>query len=248
MPWRISLAVALALLAGTALAAENEIADYDTCTALVKRDPEAGFESAIAWRDAGGGNAARHCVALALWALGQAKDAADRLEALARDMAEAEPYMRARLLDQAGLARLDGGNARAAAATISAALDLDPDNAELLIDRAEALAAANAYWEAIDDLNRAIDLAPGRADAYAFRAAAYRYVGSLELAIADANRAVALAPSDPSALLERGNVRRLMGDAAGARADWLAVATLAPKTPAAEAARTNLERLDVKVE
>ncbi len=221
---------------------------YAACMALVNRDPETAFETAMGWRDDGGGAPARHCVALALLGLGQSAEAAKRLESLAQQMGAANPPLRAGVLGQAGLAWLVAGDAERADAVLGAALEIDPDNPDLWIDRAQALAARSAYWDAIDNLGRAIDLAPDRAEAHAFRASAYRLVGSLDLAADDIERALALAPRDPGALLERGNIRRLKGDAAGARSDWLQVLFEAPGTPAADSAQANLERLDVKVE
>ncbi len=242
----------LAPLAGALPAAAQRDIDpageYASCMALVHRDPDAAFESAMAWRDFGGGAPARHCVALALLALGQSAEAATRLEALAQEMTDADRPLRAEVFGQAGLAWLVAGQAERADAVLSAAVELDPDNPELWIDRAQALAARGAYRDAIDDLNRAIELAPERADAHAFRASAYRFVDSLDRAAADIKRALMLAPRDPVALLERGNIRRLAGDEAGARSDWVQVLAEAPDTPAADAARANLERLDVKVE
>ena len=249
------VATILALIAAVTVASPVRgapVADpsgaYADCMALVNRDPETAFESAMSWRDSGGGAAARHCVALALLGLGNAAEAAKRLETLAQEMGQADPSLRAEVLGQAGLAWLVAGNAERADAILGAALEIDPGNPDLWIDRAQALAARSAYWDAIDDLNRAIDLAPGRAEAHAFRASANRYVGNLDLAADDIERALALAPSDPGALLERGNIRKLKGDPAGARADWLRVLVESPGTPAADAAQTNLERLDVKVE
>jgi len=135
-----------------------------------------------------------------------------------------------------------------ALAAQSAALSLEPDNVELLIDRSVTLAQARNYWEAIDDLNRALELAPGRGDVLVLRASAYRYVDALDLAAEDLAAALAHNPDDVEALLERGILRRLTGDDDGARADWVRVVSLDPQGPAAEAARDNLERLDVKTE
>ena len=156
--------------------------------------------------------------------------------------------LRADVLGQAGQAWLQAGEPGRARAALDTALGLDPDNPELLIDRALAQAAVGAYWEAVDDLNLAIEYAPTRSDAYAFRAAAYRYLDILDLASDDVERALALAPDDPVILLERGNIRRLGGDDAGARQDWLRILTETPGSPAAEAAQANLERLDGKQE
>ena len=248
----LKAAAALAVMALTAVApAFGQSADeseYAACLKLLDHDAEAAFESALAWQDAGGGAPARHCAALALVRLGQPAEAATRLEALAADMADARPWLRAGVLAQAGQAWLTADQPEHADAAFTVALAITPEAPELYIDRAQALAQAGAFWEAIDDLSQAIELAPGRADAYAFRASAYRYIDNLDLALDDAERALALAPDDPVALLERGNIRRLQGDDAGARADWLRLLSVAPGGHAAADARSNLERLDVKTD
>ena len=222
--------------------------DYAACTALVASDANAAFDRALEWRYDNGGPPAWHCAGLALVALGFHAEAGEVFERMVSDMPLEHEALRAEVLGQAGQAWLRGGEPGRAHAVLSAGLELDPNNAELLIDRAQALAARGGYWEAVDDLDRAIASDPSRSDAYAFRAAAYRYIGSLELAADDIERALTLDPDDPAFLLERGNIRRLGDDDAGARADWLRILTEAPASPAAESAQINLERLDVNVE
>ena len=250
VPRRLLAAAALlAMSAATpAVGQVDDESEYAACLRLLDHDAKAAFESALAWQDAGGGAAARHCGALALVRLGQPGEAAARLETLAADMADARPWLRAGVLAQAGQAWLTADEPERAHAAFTVALEITPDAPEIYIDRAQALAQAGAFWEAIDDLGRAIELAPGRADAYAFRASAYRYIDNLELALDDAERALAITPDDPIALLERGNIRRLSGDDAGARADWLHVISVAPGGHAADDARSNLGRLDVETD
>ncbi|MBR45417.1 MAG: hypothetical protein CMM31_02830 [Rhodospirillaceae bacterium] len=217
--------------------------EYDQCIELAMREPEIGFERAIDWRDLGGGVAARHCVAVALYGLGQFSEAAIRLERLAQE--NADPSLRVSLLGQAGNAWLMAEEFERAHAALSAGLDLAPFNIDLLVDRSLVYAAAENYWDTVDDLNRALDIDPDNAEALVFRASAYRYLDSLELAEDDVNRALALRREHVAAYLERGNIRRLNGDKAGAREDWLEAIRLAPESPAATAARRNLEKLDI---
>jgi tetratricopeptide (TPR) repeat protein len=215
---------------------------------LAREDPAAGFERAETWRSEGGGDPARHCAAVALIELGRHAEAAGRLEALAQDLRPAHRELRAEVLGQAGQAWLLADDNQRAHAAQSAAIETDPKNLELWIDRSVTLASAQNYWEAIDDLNHALDIDPERADALIFRATAYRYLDALELALEDVTKALGSSPDNPDGLLERGILRRLIGDDLGARADWLAVTKFAPESPAAESARRNLERMDVKVE
>ncbi len=228
-------------------AAERE-REYQDCMILARAAPADGFESALAWAALGGGDGARHCAAVALIGLGQNREAARRLERLAAGLRAGNPALSLEVLVQAGQAWVLAGDTTRALAVQSAALDLDPGNVELLLDRGITLATAKNYWEAVDDFDRALELAPTRPDLLTLRASAYRTLDALDLARDDIARALTHAPDDPDALLERGMLRRLAGDEAGARDDWLRVIGLAEGTPSAEAARANLAKLDVKEE
>lgn len=221
---------------------------YEACLKLTEESPDQAFEEALAWQTRNGGWAAEHCAAVALIALGHHGEAALRLEALAGKVESRQVSLATEILAQAGQAWQQAGETVRAVAAQSAALELDPKNVELLIDRGVSFAAARNYWEAIDDLNRAADLDPARAEILILRASAYRMVDGLDLAREDIGRAMAFEPGNLEGLLERGILRRLDGDDAGARQDWLKIVTLAPDSPAAKTARANLEKLDVKVE
>jgi len=234
-------------VAGVAIAAPDADGrlQYDACMTLARDKPEQGFDRAIAWRGLGGGDAAEHCAATALIGLGQYADAAARLEALAARNKKG-PRIKAGLLAHAARAWLLGGKSQRAEGVLTAALKMTPDDAALLVDRAEAKAGQKNYPGAVDDLTEAIRRDDRRADAYVFRATAYRFLDNLALAEADAEKALALEPGHVEGRLERGILRRLKGDDAGARQDWLAVLRLSPNAPAADAARANLEAMDVR--
>lgn len=221
---------------------------YQNCMILARDAPTDGLESAMSWAARDGGDGARHCAAVALIGLGQYRAAAQRLERLAADLRAGNAALSLDVLVQAGQAWILAGDNTRAHAVQSAALAIDPDNVELLLDRGITLATAKNYWEAVDDLNRALELAPARPDLLILRASAYRYLDAFDLAREDIALALARAPNSPDALLERGMLRRLTGDEAGARDDWLRVIGLTEGTPTAEVARANLAKLDVKVE
>jgi tetratricopeptide (TPR) repeat protein len=239
----------LPFLAALAPPAGAETADhaarYRNCMALAASAPQAAFDDALAWADLGGGEAARHCQAAALLGLGQHAEAARRLETLA-DQVKAGPGFKAELLAQAAQGWLLAGDGARAEATLAEALRLEPDNPDLLTDRAAARAALGRYQEAVDDLTRVLAADPRRIDALVFRASAQRFLERPEAAEVDVETALALDPDHAEGLLERGNLRRLRGDDAGARRDWLRAATVAPGSPAALAAQANLERMDVQ--
>jgi len=221
---------------------------YENCMALARTDPQNGFETGSQWRDQGGGNPAKHCVAVALINLKQYGEGATRLEQLAKDMGNSSPALRGDILDQAGQAWNLAGKPAQAQAALSQALSLEPGNPDILIDRAIVRAGQNQYREAIDDLTVALQRDHNRAEAFVYRATAYRFLDQLTPAEQDAERAVALGPTMPEAWLERGNIRRLLHKDLGARTDWLRVLSLTPEGAVADAARDNIAKLDVKVE
>ncbi|MCB2107783.1 MAG: hypothetical protein KDE14_08795 [Rhodobacteraceae bacterium] len=224
---------------------EDPAATYATCLDMARAYPEQGLEFAGKWIGLAGGEPAKHCRAVALIGLDEFAEAATSLEDLARESKRA-PDIRAGLLAQAAQAASMGGDTERAYADQSAALQLAPEDADLLIDRAMTLADAKNYWEAIDDLNAALTIRGDDADALAFRASAYRMVSADDLALEDAERAVVLAPANVNALLERGILYRMSGRDDDARRDWIKILELAPDGEPARLARENLEKLDVQ--
>jgi tetratricopeptide (TPR) repeat protein len=222
--------------------------EYADCMALAQRQPEDALGSAEAWEQRGGGDAAKHCAAVALIGMEKYADAAMRLEELGRSMPADKAPLAAQILAQAGIAWQSVDDYERALAAQTAAVQLAPQDVGIRIDRSTTRFFLGECWEAIDDLNEANELAPDRPDILVFRASAYRCVEAYDLAREDIDKALQLKPDDAEALLERGTLRHLAGDADGARADWLKVAEDAAGTPAADAAQMNLERLDVKAQ
>jgi tetratricopeptide (TPR) repeat protein len=242
------LAVLLLSAAPTPASAEviEPRGEYHKCFVLARTQPEQGWEEALAWQSLGGGEAARHCGALALIGLGKHEEAAHRLEALAQESRRPET-VRAEMLAQAGQAWLLAGKPQQALAVQDTALKLVPGSPELLLDKAVTLAQVAHYQEAKEALDEVLKRQPNRIEAMVLRASAQRYLGQPALAKDDVARALVLDPDSVDALLERGMLRRLDGDDVGARADWVRVLTLAPPdSPVAEATRRNLEMMDVK--
>jgi len=223
-----------------------EAREYAACMALARRDPKAAHESALAWQKKGGGDAAVHCVAVALLGLGRYDQVGPMMEELAARTDMTRVKLKAGLLGQAANAWLISGQPKRADKLLSEALLLLPRDVELLLDRSIARAALGHYWEALDDLNEALERQPDRVDALTFRASAWRHVDALDLAADDIAGALKRRPDNPDSLLERGLIRKARGDRAGARADWLRVLEIAVEGPLTEAARRNLESMDVR--
>jgi tetratricopeptide (TPR) repeat protein len=220
--------------------------EYTDCMTLARRAPEDAYESALAWQGQGGGDAARHCAAVAMIGVGKYPEAAQALEKLGGDVSRTKPGLAAEIFGQAGQAWTMANDTKHAYAAQTTGLKLNPQNVDLLVDRAVSEAALNDYKAAADDLTKAQTLAPERADILAYRASAWRYLGDLKRARRDADTAINLDPKNTDALLERGIIRRLTNDPEGARKDWLQAALIGAGTPAGDAAQLNLEKLDLK--
>ena len=226
------------LFASGAHAAPSD--QYDACLSRAQSDPAGALAQASAWSKKGGGVAADHCAALALVGLQRYSEAAERLDALARNPIAAEPSRKTALYDQAGNAWLLAGRADSAIASFTEALGIDPFDADLLTDRARALALKQNWAKAESDLSAALLVSPDRADLYVLRGSARHAQGHTADARADFDRALRLQPRNGDALLERGTMKFEAGDRAGARADWQSAAAAAPGTPVAETAQQRL--------
>lgn len=243
--WAAAVAVAAWGIAWASAAELDHRREYRDCMDLARRDPEAANETAKHWQALGGGEPALHCIATALFELGQTAEAAKRLEALAESSRQ-DADVRAGLLAQAAQAWLADGDAARAQAVLTAALKLAPDDPGLLVDRAVAAATLGNYADATRDLSRTVEVEPNNTEAWALRAAARRHLGETAAAMTDVETALGLSPSFPDAYLERGILKRLAGDTAGARADWMRVLQIAPDSDVADSARAYLEAMDVK--
>ena len=238
------LACALATASPAAGAGIDHAHEYDACLHLARRAPAEALAAAAAWQAAGGGNAARHCAAMALFHRGDFREAAVDLNDLADELAGVDGRLAADLYIQAGKAWVLAEAPERALTALDAAIGIGHHDPEIHVARSYAHAARGDYQAAVDDLDAAAALAPRRAEVYLLRGAARRFLADYDLALDDLERALALAPRNAEVYLERGNVRRLTGDRDGARADWQRAARMAPDTPTGAAAEANLVRLD----
>jgi len=227
-------------------AAADPASRYAQCMDLAAINPQQALETAAAWIEQGGGDAAGHCAASALMGLDRHKEAAAAFETLAEN-ASTHPKTRAALLGHAGQAWLMGRDPNQAVAVLSRAITLAPDDPALLVDRAQAKFDLRLYQAAVADLDAALELDPKLPDAYVFRASAHRRLEDLDRAGADADKAIALDSFHPEALLERGMIHKLKGDKVAARRDWLTLMTVAPNTEAARIAQANVDRMDAGI-
>lgn len=255
MTTRQSLPI-LALLGALGLVSQASAAEpakpvephnYETCVGLTESSPVKGLAYARDWKTAGGGNAALHCEALALSALGELDEAAARFQELADAMTDAPVETRAEIYGQAGSAWAVAGNLAKARGAYDTAIELLPGVPELYLGRAQ-VRALEKDWDGVrKDAGEALAESPSLASALTLRATALRNLGHPKAALADAERAVSLAPHNLEALLERGRMRAQTGNISGAKADWLTVIRFAKQTgresdPAAAAAQVLLDK------
>ena len=216
-------------------------AQYEACLARAQSDPSGALILASSWAKSGGGAPAEHCAAVALVGLRRFAEAGAKLDALGQSPTTGAVDMRTAIYDQAGNAWLLAGQPDRAVGSFSAALAIDPLDADLLADRARANAFKKNWAKAESDLTAALMVAPDRADLYVLRGSARHGMGRRADARADFEHALKLQPGNADALVERGTAKLEDGDVAGARADWQRVVTMVPGTAAAESARQHLE-------
>lgn len=214
--------------------------EYDHCLARAAANATDALREAHEWQKAGGGPASEHCMAVALVALRRYGEAAAQLDSLARGSFTTDPALRIALFDQAGNAWLLANKADTAIVSFSAALAIDPADADTLADRARANAMKKNWARADSDLTAALLVNPNRADLLVLRGSARHALGRKATARADFDRALQLHPGFVDALVERGTMKFQSGDVAGARVDWTQVVTTSPSSPAADVARQHL--------
>ncbi|MEP3655411.1 MAG: hypothetical protein ABJO36_11000 [Litorimonas sp.] len=182
-------------------------ARHKSCLESIADDAQEAFESAMQWRDEGGGRRAKHCVAMALFALGHEDEAAFRLDALAAGPDGGSKATRAKHYAEAANFWLTVKEADKAYASASAGLKLEFDHLDLRIARARAYALSGRYDYAETDLTSVLTLDPKRADALRYRADARFKLEKIEDAQADVEAALDLDPTSVETALLRGQIR-----------------------------------------
>jgi len=219
----------------------DHVRRYTDCMRLARMEPLRALPAAEKWIVEGGGLGARHCVAVAMFQSGKHAQAAAQFEAIARDMGQDRPGLRAELYAQAGQAWIEAGAAEKAAAAQSRALELKTNDPDLWIDRGLSYAAMQSWSRAISDFDQAIRLRQDDVEALVLRAAAWRNARDPGRALVDVNRALSIAPDHSEALLERGFANLARGSRDAANADFNRVLKLVPAgSPAARRAEAGL--------
>ncbi len=154
-------------------------ARHEACLERIAVDQELALEEAMIWRDQGGGRRARHCEAMALFAVGYPGEAASRLDQLAEGADGGSQDMRTNFRLEAANFWIAADDASRAYASATKGLESDERHAELRIARARAYVLSERYDYAETDLSTVIAYHPDHAEAYRYRADARLRQGNL---------------------------------------------------------------------
>lgn len=179
---------------------------HKTCLENIAKDASEAFEDALIWQGDGGGRRARHCVAMALFALGHAEEAAIRLEKLAKSPDGGSPAMRTGYYVESTDMWLKAEQPRTAYRVATEGLDITKSSVDLRIARARAYAALELWDYADIDLTSALAFEPEHARALRYRADTRMQRNKLKLAKTDIDNAVKFNPDDVDTWLVRGKI------------------------------------------
>jgi len=186
-------------------------ADFDarhkSCLEAIADDAQEAYELALQWKDEGGGRRAKHCVAMALFALGHEDEAAYRLDTLAAGPDGGSNNTRVKHYAEAANFWLAANEADRAYASASEGLKLEFDHLDLRISRARAYALSGHYDYAETDLTSVLTLDPRHAAALRYRADARFKLDKRAEALTDVETALDIDPTSVETALLRGQIR-----------------------------------------
>ena len=198
-------------LISTASVAADLTAEFDArhkvCLEDIAVDAQEAYEKALQWQDIGGGRRAKHCVAMALFALGHEDEAAFRLDALASGPDGGSDSTRVKHYAEAANFWLASNEADRAYASASAGLKLEYDHLDLRIARARAYALSGRYDYAETDLTSVLTLDPNHAAALRYRADSRFKQDKTDAALRDIEAALRVDPTSVETALLRGQIR-----------------------------------------
>jgi len=203
---------ALVLSVGVPLNAlgEDLTAEFDakhkSCIEAIADDADTAYENAMIWRDEGGGRRAKHCEAMALFAVGHKEEAAFRLGKLAKAPDGGTKDMRADFYAESANFWLIANNPLEAYTAATDGLELRETHLELRIARARAYALLGRYDYAETDLTSVLKFDPQHASALRYRADARRNQGKLSAAKTDIEKALIADPTSVETAVVRGEI------------------------------------------
>lgn len=179
---------------------------HKTCLEKIAEDADMAYEEAMIWRGDGGGRRARHCEAMALFALGHEAEAAHRLDQLGAMVGQVAPNVRKNYYLEAANFWMMAKDTNKAYISATSGLDIDGEDTGLRIARARVYALLDRYEDSEIDLTSALVHDPENAAALRYRADARHHLSKLDLAREDIEKALELDPTSVETALLRGRI------------------------------------------
>jgi len=189
-------------------------ARHKACLERIAVDQDIAYEEAMIWRDQGGGRRARHCEAMALFALGHEAEAANRLDELADSRDGGSKDMRLNFRSEAANFWLAAQDPDKAFASATAGLDYDDESAVLRIARARANVMQGALDQAEAELSLVVFHHPEHAEALRYRADVRMRESRLVAAKTDIEASLTADPTSVETALLRGHINEAIRKAA----------------------------------
>lgn len=193
-------------IAGAADLSPQLDARHKACLERIAVDQDIAYEEAMIWRDQGGGRRARHCEAMALFALGHESEAAHRLDQLADSRDGGSKEMRLNFRAEAANFWLAAQEADKAFESATAGLDYDETNADLRVARARAHVMRVQLDEAEAELSLLLYQHPGHAEGLRYRADVRLRQTRLVAAKSDIEASLRADPTSVETALLRGHI------------------------------------------
>lgn len=185
-------------------------ARHEACLERIAVDQDIAYEEAMIWRDQGGGRRARHCEAMALFALGHEAEAANRLDELAESRDGGSRDMRLNFRSEAANFWLAAQDPDMAFASATAGLDYDEESAVLRIARARANVMKDELEQAEAELSLVVFHHPEHAEALRYRADVRMRQDRLVAAKTDIEASLTADPTSVETALLRGHINEAM--------------------------------------
>ncbi|MDG1995873.1 MAG: tetratricopeptide repeat protein [Emcibacteraceae bacterium] len=231
---------------------------YQDCIAEISVDSEKALIRARKWIVGGGGVAAQHCEAMALFDKERFDEAANLLEKVGDNVERGEgvgffasqnkEFLALQLRYTAGKSWMNAGKPERAYNVYTVALLGLEDNSsffyDLYIERALVQLSREEYQSAVDDFTNALGIDAERVDAFLFRAETFRKMGDHVKARLDINEGLIISPKQPDLIFESGVNYRMMRDNEKARNEWQKLIENHPGTEWQKLAEDNIELID----
>jgi tetratricopeptide (TPR) repeat protein len=207
---------------------------YQDCISQVSEDSAAALSVARRWYIEGGGVAAQHCEALALYEQQRFGEAASLFEAVVGKLSRGESVdyfveqnkdtLSVQLNYLAGISwhsAQEPDKAYNAFTASLSSLDTDyPYAYDIYIERGLVQVSSEKFENAVEDFASALAINPEKVDAFLFRAETFRKLKQHLKARLDLNAALILEPDHPDVLFESGVNYRMLRNDKKALSEW----------------------------